>query len=339
MRFFNRLTRWTLIAVYFLILVGGIVRSTGSGMGCPDWPKCFGQWVPPANIEELPDDYKDFYASYRHKKNERFARYLSALGFKETAHQILTDESIREEADFNPVKTWIEYINRLVGVMIGILIFAVAGYSLRLWKANRRLTLVAFFTLFLVGFQGWIGSFVVSTNLTPWTVTVHMFLALVIVYYLIYLVSRSSEKDFAEPGSSLFLWTSVCIVIVLIQILLGTQVREAIDRVAAQFSRNEWVENLGVSFLLHRSFSWLVLLVHVVLVVKLMKTQTSKGFPLIVILLILGTILSGTGMAYFAVPAVLQPVHLLLSCLVFGMHVFLLMELKQNRKIVVDKLI
>src|SRR5688572_19818512 len=108
---FRKLVRSTLIAVYVLVLVGGIVRSTGSGMGCPDWPKCFGQWTPPTSVDQLPSNYKEVYAEHRHKKNQRFAKYLSALGFQDTADKILTDESIKEEADFNPVKTWIEYLN------------------------------------------------------------------------------------------------------------------------------------------------------------------------------------------------------------------------------------
>src|SRR6478752_3804607 len=112
----------TLVAVYFLILVGGIVRSTGSGMGCPDWPKCFGSWTPPTSIEQLPPNYKENYSAYRDKKNQKFARYLRLIGMNSTADQLLSNKSVLEEADFNPVKTRIEYINRLVGVSIGFFI-------------------------------------------------------------------------------------------------------------------------------------------------------------------------------------------------------------------------
>ena len=109
----------TLVAVYFLILVGGIVRTTGSGMGCPDWPKCFGQWVPPTSIDQLPPDYKEQFSAIRYKKNQKFARYLSAIGMSDTANKILNDDAILVESDFNAQRSLIEYLNRLVGVAIG----------------------------------------------------------------------------------------------------------------------------------------------------------------------------------------------------------------------------
>jgi cytochrome c oxidase assembly protein subunit 15 len=329
MRSFRRLTLSTLIAVYVLILVGGIVRSTGSGMGCPDWPKCFGNWVPPTSVSQLPQDYKEIYAAHREKKNKRFAKYLSAVGMDATAAGILNDPGVLHENDFNPVKTWIEYVNRIVGVIIGFLIFAVFVVSLGYWKSERRFTVVAFITFVLVGFQGWLGSFVVSSNLTPWTITLHMFLALLIVALLVYLVDQSSYRP--EINSSIgFWWLVASMAVLLVQILLGTQVREAIDRVAQVVGREAWIANLGGEFIIHRSFSWIVLIMHVGLILRLRKTDGAKTFTLALILLILGTILTGLSMAYFAVPPFLQPVHLLFATVTFGTQFLFL--LKMNRK-------
>lgn len=338
MRSFRRLTISTLLAVYVLILVGGIVRSSGSGMGCPDWPKCFGSWIPPRSVHELPSNYQEIYADYRHKKNVRFARYLSAVGMKETANAILNDPSIRVEGDFNPVKTWIEYTNRMVGVIIGLLIFSVFLFSLRFWNTSRRLTIIAALSFLLVGFQGWIGSFVVSTNLTPWTITVHMFLALVLVALLIWLVHETNFGT--EINSSIgFWWLLACMGVLLVQILLGTQVREAVDNVASSLPRDTWIDHLGNTFILHRSFSWIVVILHVGLIVKLHKTQASKAFALSLIMLILGTLLTGLGMAWFNIPPFLQPVHLLLATATFGMQFLYLLKLNRREELGVRNLI
>jgi cytochrome c oxidase assembly protein subunit 15 len=301
-------------------------------MGCPDWPKCFGNWVPPTSVSELPADYKTFYSEYRQKKNVKFARYLKAFGFDETADKLLSDKSVLNEADFNATRTWVEYFNRLVGVTIGFLIFAVFIASIKFWKTDRKLTNIAFATFILVGFQGWIGSIVVSTNLTPWVVTLHMFLALVIVAMLVYLVVKSTEKntDFYSPRS--FWWLIACIIVLMIQILLGTQVREAIDQVASMAAREAWIESIGGDFIIHRSFSWVVVLFHAALVINLIKTTGPKAFPIALILLILSTILTGMGMAAFAVPPYLQPIHLLLATVSFGMQFLLLLKLNRKEK-------
>ena len=68
-------------------------------MGCPDWPTCFGQWVPPTSETQLPSNYQEIYAD---------------LGYADTR--------------FNVVKTWTEYLNRLIGVGIGLLIFLTAFF-------------------------------------------------------------------------------------------------------------------------------------------------------------------------------------------------------------------
>lgn len=336
MRTFYKLSLSTLVAVYLLIMVGGVVRSTGSGMGCPDWPKCFGQWVPPTSVEQLPENYKEVYAAHRQKKNEKFAKYLNAFGLDETANKILTDPSVKKESNFNPVKTWIEYVNRLVGVVIGFLIFAVFVYSWRYRKAKFSITLIAFLTFILVGFQGWIGSVVVSTNLTPWVVTLHMFLAMVIVAMLVWLVHRAHiHQEMIQPHKGVSMLTNflfaACMIVLLVQIILGTQVREAIDRVASEISAREgWISAIGFDFIVHRSFSWAVLILHAFLMVKLWKMERANRFVLCVIVLILGTIFTGLGMAWFAVPPFLQPVHLTLATITFGLQFLLLLRVNEK---------
>lgn len=336
LRAFHKLSLSTLVAVYVLILVGGVVRSTGSGMGCPDWPRCFGSWVPPTDVSQLPPDYKEIYADYRHQKNVRFARYLRMFGMGATADQLLRDESVLIEADFNPTKTWIEYFNRITGVTIGILITAVFAYSLKFRKTDRRVTIVALASLMLVIFTGWIGSFVVSTNLTPWTITLHMFLALALVALLVWLVHISAPRRETYYVPTAYWWLTACIAVLLVQILLGTQVREAIDSVSRVAPRDQWISAIHDDFVIHRSFSWIVLLLHAGLIFNLRKGEAFRSFQVSLIALILATILTGVGLAWFSVPAVLQPVHLLLATVCFGVQFLFLLKLNRKESVVLS---
>ncbi len=339
---YRSLSGITVVAVYFLILVGGIVRSTGSGMGCPDWPKCFGSIVPPTSVDQLPANYQDIYLEKRLAKNDRFIATLSRLGFTETAEQLANDKSIQVEEEFNATKTWIEYINRLIGVVIGLLILATLIKSLSLWSQDKWIPFTAFFALVLVSFTGWVGSIVVSTNLLAWMITFHMLLALALVAVLLYSHYRATRllpnQTTAHIMPRKIMWLLICVsFLMLIQVVLGTQVREGIDRVSfamGNLLREEWVGKVGIVFLVHRSFSLVLLALHVLYFVWAFRFSTRSNlfnnWNQVLLALLIVEIASGVGMAYFGLPAYLQPVHLLFGSLILGVQFILILHLKDQ---------
>jgi len=323
----------TIVAVYFLILVGGIVRSTGSGMGCPDWPKCFGSWVPPTEVSQLPANYKELYRDQRIAKNQKLASSLQALGFTEVARQLENNPAAHIETDFNATKTWIEYVNRLVGVLIGIFIFLTLFFSFAYYRHDKAIIFLSVLSVVLVGLQGWLGSIVVSTNLLPVTITLHMALALVMVGILIYAIARSqvaelNKRSFPYSAGILFmLW--LVVFFSFFQTLLGTQVREMIDLIAFNnnyLQRETWISQLDLSFYIHRSFSSIVLLANLYLAYRLFKFKDGLLNRLILGLVILIglEILFGVIMVNWAIPAILQPLHLVTATLIFGIQFLML---------------
>ncbi|SFT65502.1 cytochrome c oxidase assembly protein subunit 15 [Algoriphagus locisalis] len=339
---FRRVSLITVIAVYLLILIGGIVRSTGSGMGCPDWPKCFGSVIPPTSVEQLPSNYQEIYLNKRLAKNERFVATLEKLGFSEKAEEIANDKSILVEEEFNAVKTWIEYLNRLAGVMIGLMIILTVWKSFPLGKLDRMIPILSMASLVLVVFIGWIGSIVVSTNLLHWMITFHMMLALLLVSLLIYTYHRSgkliqSKGVKMDVPRRIELILLIGTILMFVQIVLGTQVREQIDIISASLGdmlRNEWIGRIGFEFLIHRSFSLVLLGIHLLYFFwafkyTLRKSQVNLWSQVLMILIIL-EIATGMAMAYFGIPAFLQPIHLLLGSLIIGVQVILLLEIREN---------
>lgn len=347
--YYRKLVTVTVIAVYLLILAGGIVRSTGSGMGCPDWPKCFGQWVPPTSEEQLPEGYRDFYADYRHEKNVKFANYLEVFGYAEIGKAILADESIKNEAEFNASKTWTEYVNRLLGAVVGFLILLCVVGSFKYWKKKRSIVVLSVASLILVLFQGWIGSVVVSTNLLSWLITTHMVIALVILavltalYFVVNGYKLSASNNRIEQKNRVTSVLVIAMIMILVQVILGTQVRESLDIVSNQLGealRGSWIEVLGLEFYVHRSFSIAIAIIHGYLLYLLYKQRKSFTSLLrntkILMTLIILEILSGTIMAYFAIPFWAQPIHLVLGSMIFGMQFFIFLQLvfseqKQNK--------
>lgn len=328
---FYKLSLSALVAVFILIFVGGVVRSTGSGMGCPDWPRCFGSWTPPSSINDLPADYKEQYSAHRDKKNKKFVSMLRGVGLTETANKIESDPSILMEEDFNITKTYVEYANRVVGVVIGLLISLVLLRSFKFIKTQKAIFVAALLAWLSVIFTGWFGSIVVSTNLTPWTISVHMGFAFLIVGLLVFTTAKTAKPDRNLNFSANWLLLA-CLGLLLIQTFLGVQVREVLDRIADALpnDRANWISGLGTEFFIHRSFSWLLVIVNGYLVFQMSKNNVSRALWGGLLALTLASIGTGTVMAYASVPAWIQPVHLLLSALNFGLLLWMILRNRQS---------
>lgn len=310
----------TLISLFLVICAGSFVRITGSGMGCPDWPKCFGQWIPPTAESQLPSNYLSIFQEKRAKKAIKFCAFLRTLGMEETARKIETDPTLLQEEPFNAARTYTEYINRLLGFLAGNLMLAGFFWCVLFYRKRWLLTLSAV-NLVLIAVEAWFGSIVVATNLVPWTITVHLFLALVILLIQLYVMYRISPKHGVKiPVNKLtfYIWRAV-FAITFYQMFLGTQVREYIDALTKQgLGREAWSDYLGIEFFIHRSFSWLVLVLLAYLAWG--NEQRDKISLIRWAFVLLGMELSaGVLLAYFDLPGLVQTSHLLFAVVLLAL--------------------
>lgn len=301
--------------IFLVILAGSVVRTTGSGMGCPDWPTCFDQVIPPTSADQLPPNYKETYGAYRKKKIDKFAHLLENIGFNETAQALLADESLTVEEDFNAARTWTEYVNRLVGFLAGNSVLILFIWTLIRYRSNRLLLALTFINLVLMGFEGWFGSIVVATNLLPWTITLHMLFALIIVGVQLKIIRIAKNRNFdftPKPQFKVLFYISLALT--FIQIILGSQVRQQVDfLVMGDVDRAVWIDNMAGDFLFHRSFSWLLLAVNLILLWLNKKFNYGMTSLKYIVGLVLLLFVTGVLFSYAGMPAAIQPLHLLIA--------------------------
>lgn len=341
-RRFIKTNRITIIVLFLVIAAGGIVRSTGSGMGCPDWPKCFNRIVPPTDVSQLPSGYEQQYIEGRAKKNQRFAKIVSFFGYPEMADKIRHDQSILEHEEFNAAKTWTEYVNRLVGVLAGFCLLFSAIFSFTYVKTKPSIVGWSVLNVFVVIVQAWLGSIVVSTNLMPWIITVHMLLALVIVaisIYTFYLATTLRDKAILTNHrfGALKVLALVSLGITLVQVSFGTDVRETIDHLNDQgLARTDWIAQLGQSYLVHRVLAYTSLVLTVILFFlvknKFSSLTLQSKYAWIVLILVGIQMISGITLARFNVPAFAQTTHLVIASLFFGAQYYLMLLMTKLKR-------
>ena len=337
---YNNIQRWTrisLVIVYLVIAAGATVRMTGSGMGCPDWPKCFGYYIPPTQAEQL--NWKPnttFQKGNVIIENERLLvaskTFTTSSSFDPTLWEPYTKHNY---AVFNATHTWIEFINRLLGALSGLAILILFGFSIKWWRKKPLIFIFSLLSLLGILFQAWLGKTVVDSNLLALKISLHMLMALMLIGFL--LVVRVASKSFGLsklPSRKIRILLYVTFTLTLIQIVLGIQVRQFVDTQVTRWGYDLpqfWLAAPKLNFYIHRSLSILVIAANALLYFSVAKAQIERVFIHRILWLIGGEVLLGIAMFYFDFPFATQPLHLVLATLLFGVQLYWILRINLHR--------
>jgi cytochrome c oxidase assembly protein subunit 15 len=337
---FPQIIQIAIISVYLIFLAGSIVRMTGSGMGCPDWPKCFGYYIPPTSEDQIT-----------WKPNRTYTKGIIIIKDEVlfvAEKDIKTDSEFNinnwkkyikhDYATFNKFHTWTEYINRLATVLSGFVFLLLIYAASKFWKEDKRISLLAYAAFFLMLVEAVMGKMVVDTNLKPGLITIHMIIGLIIIGLLLQLKFIVSIDKKKHNYNSLFnKLLIISVIFSLIQVAMGTQVRQFIDEQVKQLgfeNKNYSLMNPSFKFYFHRSFTIAIVLVNFGLFyINQIKKLGYKLVNWIVLLIFLESI-TGILMYYAEFPIGTQAIHLLSGALLFGLQFYLWI---QSRKTVVNE--
>ena len=270
------------ILSYLLIFVGGLVRVSGSGMGCPDWPRCFGRWIPPTSVDQIP--------------------------------------SYIDPTAFNIVLAWIEYSNRSLGVLVGLSIIVLNIIAIYYFRKETKLLISAILSLILVVANGGLGAIVVSSILNPFLVSLHMILALMLVSVLSYACIESYKlihKDkFKNLQGSRTLSNSLILfwLLIFIEILLGTGIRTNLELISIDnplLSKGELLNALDSYKYFHSFLGFTLLFLSIYIYAKLKNHNLfiAKFLGIFILGMIIVQIFLGEMMVFFELPQLTRLFH------------------------------
>lgn len=317
-RLLPRLALLTLVLLYLVVLAGSVVRATGSGMGCPDWPRCYGKLIPPTRAEDIDVAKLDL---------ERYRRSWASHGRVDVE---VTEESIRR--NFSALETWIEFINRCLGAVSGLAAVATFLCSILSSRSDWLLRGLLLGQLVLFGVVAWLGKVVVDTNLLPWKITLHMMLAMGLITMALAILHRVRPGSTVPVTRSLRSQLAVCLCAVLVQTVVGTQVREVVDEHSLATCCGDRLEqHLGTALVWHRigAITTLTLVATAFFRLRFGAGKGADAAPLLTNALgLLVAVEYGVGVLLIraGLPAALQPVHLVLAFVLHGLLFGLLLR-------------
>ena len=188
MNFYKRLTLFATLLALIVVSFGAYTRLTDSGLGCPDWPGCYGTLSVPESIDQI-----------------------------EKAQAVYPDSPVEVE------KAWIEMIHRYIAGILGIMILVIAFMSIKLRDQINYSLKWPFFLLGLVIFQAALGMWTVTLLLKPAVVSSHLLGGMTVLGILTFLMHRNYGTHRENFVSNRFERKIIrfSLVLLFIQIALG----------------------------------------------------------------------------------------------------------------------
>lgn len=330
-KWFQRCAMAALVSVLVLMFVGAIVRVSGAGMGCPDWPKCWGCLIPPTKVEDVDFSKLDI---------EKFQRKAERMGRDPNT---ISEAILREE--FNARHVWTEFVNRLFSLPVGLFTLLTFVLSFGYRKSKPLLFFASFAALALVLINAWMGARVVYSGLSPGVLTTHMALAFLLLIVQVFVVWYGQvvpwKRDFSQDSSRRTLSWLVggLFVVVIAEGVMGAQVRELTDELSKYLSvpRSEWGETLEHSlvYLAHRSFSWVIVALTILAFWKMKKDPRYViGVPeKIVGANVLAQMILGLVMSQVHIYGWVQVLHVGLAAILVASNFAWMLVLKERGKL------
>lgn len=301
---YRKLVFFTWFLTLDLIMFGAFVRLTDSGLGCPDWPGCYGKITP-----------------------------IGASGHIEQALQAMPYGAV------NFSKAWIEMIHRYVGSILGMLIIAIVYMA---WRYRRQLgntPRLAVVTLIAVCIQGAFGAWTVTHQLMPVVVTSHLLGGMLLLALMTWLAAREKPHPAISPRAARWRpWMAGGLVLLFVQIALGGWVSTNYAALACMdfpMCHGEWfppmdfeggyslIRALGVLpsgdmisqyaltaiHWVHRNFAFVVFAYLGILAWKMLAEPGLKGPARLLLGLLLAQLATGLTTIFFQWPLLIAVLH------------------------------
>jgi len=300
----------TVILLYILILVGGFVRITESGDDCPDWPKCYGSWIPPFTIDDIPEEFGP------------------------------TQDKV--------YGSWIEYFNRLVGVILGISMLYTFFKSFYVFKTDKILFYGSLSSLLLIIIAGWFGGQIATSIdgqniIYQHSVSIHLYIAILTTISLIYTTNRgfivmfpNLEHKFNYSSSSQ-IFLLLIFIINLMLVFSGSYIRTFIDdnlliHLPYYIRMQKYVYETGLIKYIHPILGFSMLTCSAILWNHVINLSTpSKTVTLLVKFIlysICAQILIGEGLRFNIIHESFRLYHLWLSSVILGLVIVAFQRIK-----------